>query len=207
MQLANQVARRPPVDGPSVVLADGTAEFAVNGSWGDVKAEVKTPAGRIVDQPFERRGPRSLGSFIETSERGYYTLDVKSKNAGQGKRGTTTFAVNLSPEESDFTMLGEDKLHDLLPSAALTYVDASADAAGVRSLVTDEKSEVGRGWWFALLLAVMVSEFFLATWGGRRKKAEEESLGTERVDQVRAGSWVGGMAGARCKIAAPRRLP
>jgi von Willebrand factor type A domain/Aerotolerance regulator N-terminal len=199
MQLANHVARRPPVDGPSVVLADGTAEFAVNGLWGDVKAEVKTPSGLVVDQQFERSGPRLLGSFTETSERGYYTLNVKSKSVGQSKAGNTAFAVNLSPEESDFTMLGEDKLHDLLPSAALTYVDASADAAGVRSLVTDEKSEVGRGWWFALLLAVMVSEFFLATWGGRRKKAEEESLGTERVEQARAGSWVGGMAGARAK--------
>ena len=199
MQLANHVARRPPVDGPAVVLADGTADFAVSGLWGDVKAEVKTPAGRIVDQPFERRGPRLLSSFTETSQRGYYTLDVKSKSSGQGKAGTTTFAVNLSPEESDFTRLGEDKLRELLPSAALTYVDASADATGVRSLVTDAKSEVGRGWWFALLLAVMVSEFFLATWGGRRKKAEEESLGTERVDQVRAGSWVGGIAGARTR--------
>jgi hypothetical protein len=199
MQLANHVARRPPVDGPSVVLADGTAEFAVNGLWGDVKAEVKTPSGRIVDQKFERSGPRLLGSFAEASERGYYTLDVKSKSAGQGKTGNTTFAVNLSPEESDFTMLDKDKLGELLPSAALTYVDASADAASVRSLVTDEKSEVGRGWWFALLLAVMVSEFFLATWGGRRKKTEEESLGMERVEQARAGSWVGGMSGARAR--------
>jgi hypothetical protein len=164
-----------------------------------VKVEVKTPAGRVVDQTFERNGPRLLGSFNETSERGYYTLDVKSRSAGQGKAGNTTFAVNLSPEESDFTMLDKDKLAEQLPAAALTYVDASADAAGVRNLVTDEKSEVGRGWWFALLLAVMVSEFFLATWGGRRKKVEEESLGMERVEQTRAGSWAGGMAGARAR--------
>jgi von Willebrand factor type A domain/Aerotolerance regulator N-terminal len=187
MQLANHVARRPPVDGPSAASTDGIAEFTVNGLWGDVKAEIKTPSGRIVDLPFERNGPRLLGSFTETSERGYCSLDVRSRSAGQGRAGNTSFAVNLSPEESDFTMLAEDKIRDLLPSAALTYVDASADAAGVRSLVTDEKSEVGRGWWFALLLAVMVSEFFLATWGGRRKKADEDSLGmrdrqqTERV--------------------------
>ncbi len=84
-----------------------------------------------------------------------------------------------------------------MPSAALTYVNASADAAGVRTLVTDAKSEVGRGWWFALLLAVIVSEFFLATWGGRRKKAAEDSSGVERVDQTRAGSWIAGIAGAR----------
>lgn len=199
MQLANHVARRPPVDAPSVVLADGTAEFTVNGLWGDVKAEVKTPSGRVVDQPFERNGPRLLGSFTETSERGYYTLNVKSKKLEQGKAGDTAFAVNLSPEESDFTMVGEDQLHELLPSAKLTYADASTDTKAVRDLVTDEKSEVGRGWWVALLLGVMVSEFFMATWGGRRKKAEEEAWGTERVNQARAGSWAGGMAGARAK--------
>ncbi len=107
--------------------------------------------------------------------------------------------MNLSPEESDFTMVGEDQLRELLPSAKLTYADASVDAKQVRDLVTDEKSEVGRGWWVALLLGVMVSEFFMATWGGRRKKAEEEALGTERVNQARAGSWAGGMAGARAK--------
>ena len=45
LQLANHVARRPPVDAPSVVLADGTAEFVVNGLWGDVKAAVKKPSG------------------------------------------------------------------------------------------------------------------------------------------------------------------
>ena len=50
MQLANHVARRPPVDAPSVVLADGTAEFAVNGLWGDVKAEVKNAVGPA-DEP------------------------------------------------------------------------------------------------------------------------------------------------------------
>ena len=199
MQLANHVARRPPVDAPSVVLADGTAEFTVNGLWGDVKAEVKTPSGRVVDQPFERSGPRLLGSFTENSERGYYTLNVKSKKLEQGKAGDTAFAVNLSPEESDFTRVGEDQLRELLPSAKLTYADASTDVKQVRNLVTDEKSEVGRGWWVALLLGVMMSEFFMATWGGRRKKVEEEALGTERVNQARAGSWASGMARARAK--------
>ena len=195
MQLANHVARRPPVNAPSVALADGTAEFTVNGLWGDVKANVKTPSGRVVEQKFERSGPRLLGSFTETSERGYYTLEAKSKNLEQGKAGNTAFAVNLSPEESDFTTATEDQLRELLPSVKLTYVDASADAKGVQTLVTDEKSEVGRGWWVALLLGVMVSEFFMATWGGRRKKAEEEALGTERVNQARAGAWAGGLAG------------
>ena len=196
MQLANHAARRQPVDGPTVVLADGTAEFVVNGLWGDVKAAVKKPSGGDpVDVAFERSGPRLLGSFADTSERGYYTLDVKAKSLEQGKAGSTAFAVNLSPEESDFTAVTEDQVREMLPSAKLTYVDASQDTKQVRGLVTDEKSEIGRGWWFALLLAVIISEFFMATWGGRRKKAEEDA-GTERVQQARAGSWVGGMAGA-----------
>jgi len=61
MQLANHVARRPPVDGPSVVLADGTAEFAVNG-YGRREGRSQNTVRRIVDQTFERNGPRLLGS-------------------------------------------------------------------------------------------------------------------------------------------------
>jgi hypothetical protein len=200
LQLANHVARRPPVDAPSVVLADGTADFTVNGLWGDVKAGVKKPSGGDpVDVAFERSGPRLLGSFTDTSERGYYTLDVRSKSLEQGKAGGTAFAVNLSPEESDFTALKEDQLRKLLPSAKLTFVDASQDVKQLQGLVTDEKSEIGRGWWIGLLLAVIISEFFMATWGGRRKRVEDETPGAERVQQARAGSWFGGVAGARAK--------
>ena len=199
MQLANHVARRPPVDAPSVVLADGTAEFTVNGLWGDVKAEVKTPSGRVVEQPFERSGPRLLGSFTETSERGYYTLNVKSKKLEQGKAGDTAFAVNLSPEESDFTMVGEDQLHELLPSAKLTYVDASTDTKAVRDLVTDEKSEVGRGWWVALLLA---SDGERVLHGDVGRPAEEGGGGGagDGAGESGAGGVVGGRhGGARAK--------
>ena len=89
MQLANHVARRPPVDAPAVVLADGTAEFVVNGLWGDVQAEVKKPSGGDpIPVQFERNGPRLLASFMDTSERGYYTLNVKSRSLGQGQAGS-----------------------------------------------------------------------------------------------------------------------
>ena len=38
------------------------------------------------------------------------------------------FAVNLAPEESDFSTLSEGQLADLLPTAKVTVVDASAEA-------------------------------------------------------------------------------
>ena len=201
MQLANHVARRPPVDAPAVVLADGAAEFVVNGSWGDVQAEVKKPSGGDpVPVQFERNGPRLLASFTDTSERGYYTLNVKSRSLGQGQAGSAAFAVNLSPEESDFTMLKADQLRELLPSAKLTFVDATAEGAKVPSVgAHGDATEIPHLLWFFLLLAVFANEFFLATWGARRKKAGEEGTGAARVHQARAGSWVGGLAGARAK--------
>ncbi len=201
MQLANHVARRPPVDAPAVVLADGAAEFVVNGSWGDVQAEVKKPSGGDpVPVQFERNGPRLLASFTDTSERGYYTLNVKSRSLGQGQAGSAAFAVNLSPEESDFTMLKADQLRELLPSAKLTFVDATAEGAKAPSVrAHGDATEIPHLLWFFLLLAVFTNEFFLATWGARRKKAGEEGTGAARVHQARAGSWVGGLAGARAK--------
>ena len=88
MQLANHVARRPSVDAPAVVAADGAAEFVVNGLWGDVRAEVKKPGGGDpIPVEFERNGPRLLAAFTDTSERGYYTLDVKGRTPGQGQAG------------------------------------------------------------------------------------------------------------------------
>jgi hypothetical protein len=200
MQLANHVARRPGAEAPSAVSADGAAEFSVSGAWGDVAATVKTPSGRVVEQSFERVGPRLLGTFTETAERGYYTLDVKSTRPEPSKAAELAFAVNLSPDESDFTFLGEQQVRDLLPTAALTWADASADVAKVRSLVTDETTLAPREAWIALLLAVIASEFFLATWGGRRKKIDEETTpASDRVHGAAAGSWVGRLTGARGK--------
>ena len=68
-------------------------------------------------------------------------------------------------------MLDEDKLHDLLPSAKLTFVDASAEGAKVPGTGGHgDATEVPHLLWFFLLLAVFTNEFFLATWGagGRR---------------------------------------
>ena len=45
------------------------------------------------------------------------------------KSASLAFAVNLAPEESDFTLLKEAEIRKLLPeNVSLTFVDASAEA-------------------------------------------------------------------------------
>ena len=79
-------------------------------------------------------------------------------------------------------------------------MDATAEGAKVPGVGTHgDGTEAPHLLWFFLLLAVFANEFFLATWGGRRKKAGEDEPVPGRVQQARAGSWVGGMAAARVK--------
>jgi hypothetical protein len=203
MQLAGHAARRSAVDAPTVVLADGEANFKVDRQWGEVKAEVKKPplsaagAEKPVEVKFERRGPRLFGSFKETSRPGYYTLDVKSTTPTQGASAERTFAVNISPEESDFERVNADQIRQLLPSANVTWFDHPKDQEKLTKYLQGGGWGLDSGWWIALLLVIFANEFFLATRGGRRKKAEaEDDAGGERVHQARAGSWAGGMAGA-----------
>jgi hypothetical protein len=194
LRLTSHVEHRPEVDVSPVVVADGTAEISVSNTWSPAEASVKDPAGHLLAQPLERSGARLLGAFERTAERGYYTVEVRGSRLGQPKAATLAFAVNLAPEESDFTMLGEKNLHELLPGAELTYIDASAEAQY-------EKGSLGKEheiwplliWGVFLLIAV---EFLFATVSGKRSDTEEQSSVRERILQMSPGSWVARMTGA-----------
>ena len=196
MQLAHHVARRPAVEAPTVVLADGEADFAVDGRWGDVRAAVTKPPRlgadgkplesdttkeKPVEVKFERRGPRLRGGFADTSAPGYYTLNVESTEARPGSPAERTFAVNISPEESDFTMVNADQVRELLPAVDLTWFDYPKDAEKFKEHLKGSGAPVGDIWWVLLLLVIFGNELFLALRTGRRSKGGEEDYGAERV--------------------------
>jgi hypothetical protein len=193
LRLAAHVERRPEADVAPVVLADGTAEVSVNASWAPAEATVRDPAGRTVPLTLERSGPRLLGAFEQTRERGYYTVDVRSGRSDQTKAAALAFAVNLSPEESDLTKLGEKDVRELLPNTDLTFVDASAEAQA-RGPVGKEQEIWPLLIW--VVFGVIGVEFLLATLGGRPRHGEEEVSVCERVRRLSPGSWVGRMTGA-----------
>lgn len=196
LRLAAHVERRPEADVSSVVVADGSAEIGVSTSWSPAEVTVRDPAGHLLPQALERAGARLLGAFDKTSERGYYTVDVRSTKSDQARAAALAFAVNLAAEESDFTLLGEKEVRELLPNATLTFVDATSEAQ-IEGPVGKEKEL-----WSALIwivFAVIGIEFLLATLGGPRQRGDEDAPLAERILALSPGAWVGRMTGATRK--------
>jgi hypothetical protein len=194
LRMVSYLEHRPPLEVPSVVPADSVAEISVNGSWAPVSGKVSDAAGRSIPLSFERSASRLMGAFERTGERGYYTVEVTGGRAGQSKNSTASFAVNLSPEESPFDKLGENQLRELLPSAKVTFVDASAEAQQLFGTIGNEQ-EVWRPLIF-ILFAIITVEFTLATLGGKKRETEETQTVAERIRALSPGTWVGRMTGA-----------
>src|SRR5262249_49743742 len=129
LRLVQHAEHRPELEGPSVVPPDGVAEIAVAGTWAPATGRVTDPANHPGPPlAFERSGSRYVASYDRTAERGYYVVDVRGGSGATAKGGNLAFAVNLAPEESDFSTVGEEQLRGLLPTAQVTLVDRSADA-------------------------------------------------------------------------------
>jgi hypothetical protein len=195
LRLVSYAQHRPEAEAPPVVVADGTAEVAVTATWDPAEAIVKGPDGEPYPLSLERAGVRLLGAFEKTSKRGYYTVDVRSGRADLLKSASLGFAVNLAPEESDFTLLKEEEIRKLLPeSVGLTFVDASAEAQDLHGSIGKERELWPMLIW--LLFGIIGIEFLLSTVSGRKREGDEGPTVTERVVSVSTGAWVGRMTGA-----------
>jgi hypothetical protein len=194
LRLVSYAEHRPEVEVPPVVVADSSAELSISSTWGEVEATVRAPSGAAVPVTLERSGTRLLGAFERTAQRGYYTVEARSRRPDLVKAASLAFAVNLSPEESDFTLLDEAAIRKLLPRGVkLTFVDASAEAQDLHGAIGKEREL----WPFLIwiVFAVIGVEFLLATVSGRKREDGEPSV-TERVVSAGTGAWVGRMTGS-----------
>lgn len=187
---------QPDVEGPSVVPADALADFKVKGTWSPVSGKVTDAAGHSVPLDFDRKGSWMTGVFERTATRGYYTVEISGGRPDQ--RRDASFAVNLAPEESDFTTYNEDQFREMLPGTKLTLVDASAQAQQDLGAIGESPSEVWR-WLIYVVFVVIAVEFMLATFGGSNRANEENLTISERLRRYSPGSWVGRMTGAGMK--------
>jgi hypothetical protein len=194
LRSVSHVQHRPEVEGPLTVSPNGVAEIGVTRAWGAVSGRVTNPAGHVSALEFTRSGSRIVAAFEGTSEKGYYTVEVNGGRADPARGNTVAFAVNLATEESDFTTLGESQFRELLPTADLRFVDASAEAQQEHNL-NETGNEIWR-WLICILFPLIIVEFMLATLGGQRADTEEVPTVTERIRQLSPGSWVGRMTGA-----------
>jgi hypothetical protein len=171
LRLVGHVERRPEIEVPSVVPPGGTVEISVARSWDPVEARVSYMNGPPSPPlTFERSGSRLLAAYDDPSasrDPGYYTVEVRG---GGSKNGRAGFAINLAPEESDFTPISETQLRELLPSAKVRLVDVTAETQQLLGSL-DNRVEVWRPLIF-LLFALITGEFLLATLGGRRRAGQ-----------------------------------
>jgi hypothetical protein len=194
LRLASHVEHRSDVEIPAVVTADSSVEIFVSSNWGKIEGLVRSPSGAETKlENFERTGPHQSETFTHTAERGYYKVEIKTDRLDKAKTATLDFAVNLAPEESDFTVASEKQLREYLARGELTFVDASAKALA-------EKGPIGGGdeiWRYLIwsLFPIICVEFLLATLAGHRRDDEENRTVSERLMQLSPGSWVSRMTG------------
>ncbi|HQU42770.1 MAG TPA: VWA domain-containing protein [Pirellulales bacterium] len=194
LRMVNYVEHRPDVEAPSVVPADGAAEIAVAANWDPVAGKIVDAQQHATELEFTRSGPRWVGGFEKTAVKGYYTVDVRGGRVEQPKHDSTEFAVNLSPDESQFALADETQLREWLPDVDLAVVDASAETQQELGTVGDER-EIWR-WLLAIVFVVIGVEFMLATLGGKRPDQGEDLSVGERIREMSPGTWVGRMTGA-----------
>ena len=194
LRMVSHVEHRHELEAPSVVSPEGKGEVGVARDWEPVSGKVTDVAGHTTPLDFKQSGSRWLAAVEQTSEKGYYTVDVKGGKSDAAKTGTAAFAVNLSPDESNFDMLKEDQLKSMLPGTDIVFVDASAQAQQEHGSIGD-KREIWRPliW---IMFAVIAMEFMLSTLGGQRADTEEEVTVADRILQLNPGTWVGKMTGA-----------
>ncbi len=196
LRLISRAQHRPEVEAPSAVLPGGLTEFSVTGAWAPAELRIHDDENGEWTVPLERSGSRLIGAFDQANRRGYYTLKVQGERAEKSAASGLVFAVNLAPEESDFHLVDRDQLQDLLPTAQVTSVDASAEAQQALLRAGDEVP-VWR-WLIYLVFLIIGVEFLLATLGGRRTDAEERPATTaERIRRFNPGAWIGRMTGAK----------
>jgi hypothetical protein len=197
LRLVSHLEHKPAADVSPVVLADGAAEITANVTWDRAEAVVKDPAGHVLNKPLERNGARLVAAFDITALRGYYDVEVRSNRASQARAAHLAFAVNLAPDESDFSLLGEKDVKELLPTADLTFIDASAEAQLDKGSLGHEKEVWPILIW--IVFAVIGVEFLLATTSGRRAEGDEATSLRDRVHRLSPGAWVGRMTGGATK--------
>lgn len=194
LRMISHVKRLNDVNGPSVVPADGVAEFVVSQQWAPASGKVTDISGRVTPVAFQRSNSRLVGAFERTIEQGYYTLEVKGGRAEQPHKGEVSFAVNLAPGESDFSRLTGPQLSDMLPAVKVTTVDASAEAQQAYGSIGDER-EIWRP--LILLTFIIIGvEFLLSTLGGHLSGDEGAPTTGQRIRDIAGGRLVGQMTGA-----------
>lgn len=162
LRMVEHAQRRLDVDVPAVVAAGDAAEIGVAAAWAPMTVKITDPAGRIESAAVTRAGAQWVSAYAATNRIGYYGVEIGGGSPENPRFARRGFAVNVSPDESDFSRMNEHTLKQMLGDT-LTYVDATAQAQQLLGSIGDER-EIWRPLIY-LMLAVIGIEFLLATLG------------------------------------------
>jgi hypothetical protein len=191
LQMVSYAMRPPDASVPSVVPAGTISELIVPINWAPVTGTVIQPNSKSTTIQFERSEGQLTAAFSDTAEKGYYDVKITGGAVEQPRDAVGSFAVNLSPEESDFEMISSDDLHSWFPDSQVSFVDASAQAELAAGKIGEER-EVWRSLIAAMLLIIAI-EFMLSTLNMARDR--DRSGITERIRHLRPSRWAGQMTG------------
>jgi hypothetical protein len=193
LRLVSYVTQAPDLVVPSTAPADAGAEIAVAGAWSPAMARVIDPKGQSSPVELERSASRLMGQFDTTGRKGYYTVEARGGRPEPPQAAASAFAVNTAAEETNFQKLSEDEIRECLPTASLTFVNASADAEQAHGALGEER-EIWRPL-IIIVFAIIGVEFLLATMSSHAPAGPPRAL-RQRIGDLSPGAWVGRMTGA-----------
>lgn len=194
LRTLSHIRQRPGLESPSAVTADGVAELAVPLQWMPATGDVTDAEGNTLPLEFHRSIARLTAAYADTSVKGYYTVTASGGPIEQSREAQAAFAVNLSPEESDFATIDEAYLRELLPGVDIAVIDASAEAQQLHGTI----GEVREIWRPLIWLTIVIIgiEFLLSTLKGQRPDAGDAPSFREHVRDLASGAWVDRMTRA-----------
>jgi len=191
LRMVSYVMRPSEVSSPSVVPAGSTAELMVASAWAPAIAEVSQPNSHVSAIQFERSEGQLVAAFSNTEDKGFYAVEITGGTTEQPRHAGVSFAVNLSPDESNFEMISLENLCEWLPGSEVLLVDATAQAELSAGRIGEER-EVWRPL-IAVMFGIIAIEFLLST----LSTAGNRELPTiaERIRSLSPARWVGQMTG------------
>jgi hypothetical protein len=191
LRMVSYVMRPSDISAPPVVPASAAAEIALANQWAPATGKVTDPDGDTATIGFERAEGQLVATYSNTAEKGFYSIDVSGGSTDQFRSAALAFAVNLSPDESNFEMISEEDLRDWLPGMDVKLVDASPQTQQAAGSIGEQR-EV----WRALIIAmfaVIGIEFVLSTLGGSVNASQTVA---QRMGELNPLRWVARMTGS-----------
>lgn len=147
---------------PAAVIPGQPAPVKLTDRWAGAQVQAIDPAGKPHRIELHRSDRQLVGAMIQTDRKGYYTFEVLPHTDGAPERVELGFAVNLAEEQTDFAMMDEQEIREVLAGAPdMVYLRSSPEEPVLAEQLAHRR-EVWRTLIWATFLVIGI-EFLVAT--------------------------------------------